>query len=163
MLLPGKTAWAQDLNTIYRDESHCLVASDIRSNNEMRLSCWCRDALVDARYVNQTYLLGGRDPNMSGIFYSLVGTANRTCGTESLDVLTVSSDPQWKWSGPEVIRTYPSAEVITRIQPERRPGFRTDALWRKIPYTVQLVYRDAQGRITKTDTYSIDDWEPVVK
>jgi hypothetical protein len=60
----------------------------------------------------------------------------------------------WKWSGPEVVRTYPSDDVVKRIPLEKgRSG-------RWVPFTVQLVYRNAQGKVTRTENYSSREyWE----
>jgi len=62
----------------------------------------------------------------------------------------------WKWSGPEVVRILPSDEVVKRISPTGEHG-----AGRWVPYTVQLVYRDAQGRVTRTEEYATREFRPV--
>src|SRR5208337_4593936 len=104
-------AWAQGAgktpDEIYKDESHCLVAPEIRSERDKAISCYCRDALTDARYVYQTYLLAGKDQNLGGAYLTLESNATRLCG-EEYGVIRAAQDADWRWSGPEVIRRYPS-------------------------------------------------------
>ena len=65
----------------------------------------------------------------------------------------------WKWNGPEVVRTYPSDEVIKRIKLEpMSKGAKTFGRW--VPYTIQLVYRDNKEHIIKTETYSSREFFP---
>ena len=54
------------------------------------------------------------------------------------------------------MRTYPPDDVIERIKPSGEHG-----AGRWVPYTVQLVYRDAQGYVTRTENYSSREFEPV--
>ena len=48
---------------VYSDESHCLVEPEIRGESDKPNSCYCRDAIVDARYVYQNYVIMGKDRN----------------------------------------------------------------------------------------------------
>jgi hypothetical protein len=148
------------IDKIYADESHCLTDPDMRGDQDLRLSCWCRDALVDLRYVYETYVnlsSPKHDANMNGPLLQLFQRANQACG-EAYNPATVQRDSKWQWPGPEVVRTYPPDEVIARIQPEQRK----DGKWRGTPFTVQLVFRDGQGRVTRTENYSRVAWEPCV-
>ena len=149
------------LDAVYYDQTHCLTAADMRGEQDMRMSCWCRDAIVDARYVYFTYVRFGSkyDANMSGPVLGLEAHINQVCGEGVDKAVEVTERESWRWPGPEVVRTYPSDDVVARIKPEERGK----TLWRGIPFTVQLVYRDGQGRITRTETYSSVEWEPVVK
>ena len=49
----GKTPTRKlgDLDKLYADESHCLVSPEIRSDKDNPISCFCRDAIADARYL----------------------------------------------------------------------------------------------------------------
>jgi hypothetical protein len=106
-----------------------------------------------------TYVLGPkRDSNMNGPLLSLEIRITQVCGKETNNAVQVTRE-NWQWTGPEVIRTYPANDVIARI----KPNIRHNAPWRAIPFRVQLVYRDNQARITRTETYSSVAWEPVVK
>ncbi len=106
-----------------------------------------------------TYLLPGKDDNLSGIVLTLQNQVSQLCGEKNhafIHEATESKD--WKWNGPEVVRTYPPQNVVERISPEMRDGKPTG---RWVPFTVQLVYCDAQGRATRTENYSSREWEPV--
>lgn len=152
------------MDEIYRDESHCLTSPEIRSDKDAPISCYCRDAISEARYVYLTYLLSGKDRNLNGIFLTLQERATERCGSPdyadpNYDVIhRASTTKEWKWNGPEVVRTYPPQGVIERISPETKDG---KAVGRWVPFTVQLVYRDAQGRVTRTENYSSREFEPV--
>lgn len=165
------------MNKIYQDETHCLTSPEIRADRDLPISCFCRDAIEDARYVRFTYLLSGRDNNFSGIFLALQAYATEACNGsreaqpkssvgEIINLIQGSSDPiyvatmekNWSWNGPEVVRTYPADEVIARISPEMRDG---KPVGRWVPFTVQLVYRDAQGHVTRTENYASREYEPV--
>ena len=56
------------LDKVYADESHCLVGPEIRSDRDNPISCYCRDAIVDARYVYFTYLLQGKTETLTEHF-----------------------------------------------------------------------------------------------
>jgi hypothetical protein len=73
------------MDKIYLDESHCLVSPEIRGEKDNSISCFCRDAIIDARYLYQTYLLPGKDKNLNGAYLGLVDHARRICG-EKYDV-----------------------------------------------------------------------------
>ena len=124
----------------------------------MSISCFCRDAIVDARYVYLTYLFPAKDENMNGPYLTLSSHAEETCGQGRRDTFEATEDRNWKWDGPEVVRTYPSDEVIKRIAPERLNGGHTLGRW--VQFVVQLVYRDNQGHITRTENYSSREFIP---
>jgi hypothetical protein len=75
----------------------------------------------------------------------------------SLDVATRTD---WKWDGPEVVRTYPPDDVISRIE-ARALGEK--AVARSVPFTIQLVYRDENGKITRTENYASTELVPEFK
>ncbi len=131
------------VNAIYEDESHCLTAFEIPTDREMALSCWCRDALVDARYVYQTYIGTGKDRNLTGTYLALLDNAQNKCGTEYdfSRVLHATKNPVWRWDGPEVIRRYPSDDEIKALKPDSN-GVRS------VPYLVTLMRRDSTGKTT---------------
>jgi hypothetical protein len=139
-------SWFSELDKVYSDESHCLTLADMRGDGDMPISCFCRDAIADAHYVWFTYLLTEKDRNLRGVFFTLETKIRDTCGAKAS-----ASSPHlrrdWKWDGPEVVRTYPSKEVISRIQPDSQGR-------RWIPFTVQLVFHNARGDVIRTDTYS---------
>ena len=148
------------------DESHCLTSPDLRGDKDNPISCYCRDAIADARYVYFTYILSGKDRNLNGVFLSLQRYAEDRCSRDraqvidmtfisKMDEATTSKD--WKWDGPEVVRTYPPDDVIQRIKPSGEHG-----TGRWLPFTVQLIYRDAQGRVTRTENYSSRELIPVL-
>ncbi len=141
-------AWPPELDKVYRDESHCLTSPEMRGERDNVISCFCRDAIVMARYVYSTYLLPRKDFNLNGVFLVLENNIGQQCG-ENYDAFTVARQKDWKWNGPEVVSTYPPDEVIKRIKPEPGPS---RSRW--VPFTVQLVYRNDQGHVTKTENYS---------
>jgi len=155
------TAWSMQihaqgkpvLDTIYQDESHCLTAPDIRGEKDQPISCFCRDAIVTARYVYSVYLLPGKDRNLNGAFLSLVQEIPNQCGTKYKNTaFEIAKRENWAWEGPEVVRAYPPDEVIRRISPV------SGARW--VSYTVQLVFRDSMGRVSRTENYSSREMEP---
>jgi hypothetical protein len=143
------------MDDIYWDQSHCLAFPEIRSDKDASISCYCRDAIADARYVYFTYFLPGKDDNLSGVVLALQELAGQRCGDPHYSVMTESKD--WKSNGPEVIRTYPPDDAIKRISPEKKDGKPTG---RWVPYTVQLIYRDGQGRVMRTENYSAREFQP---
>ncbi len=150
-------ARAQDsataMDKTYADESHCLVAPEIRSDNDNPISCYCRDAIADARYVYFTYLFSGKDANLNGAFLALQQQAKKMCG-ENYDVIVKATETEsWKWSGPEVVRSYPPDSDIKRINPDKN-GFRL------VKYNVRLTYLDPQGRVTKVENFTALDRLP---
>jgi hypothetical protein len=159
---PKKAGPALSLDKVYADQSHCLTDPDMRGDQDMRFSCYCRDALVDLRYVYATYLGNTLNPkydgNMNGPFIQLELRVNAVCGEGAYKALDIAMDKTWQWPGPEAVRTYPPDEVVARIKPEVRNGQK----WRGTPYTIQLVFRDPQGRVSRSETYSRVEWEPCV-
>jgi len=143
--LPRAQDWPPAMQKVYMDESHCLTVPEIRTNKDNPISCYCRDAIADARYVHFTYLLPGKDANLYGTFLALQLYAGEQCSRDTAE-----------WSGPEVVTTFPPDGVIKRIKPSGEHG-----AGRWVPYTVQLVYRDAQGRVTRTEEYSTREFRPV--
>jgi hypothetical protein len=69
--LPHAHDWPTAMQKVYMDESHCLTGPEIRGNKDNPISCYCRDAIADARYVHFTYLLPGKDANLYGTFIAL--------------------------------------------------------------------------------------------
>ncbi len=138
--------WATAMDKVYADESHCLTLPEIRSDKDNPITCYCRDAVEGARYVWFTYVLSGKDQNLNGPFLTLEIRAKELCG-ESFDVHKATVTKTWKWSGPEVVRNYPSDSEIKRISPDSN-GFRL------VKLNVRLTYRDAQGRVTKIENYT---------
>jgi hypothetical protein len=165
----GAAGATSTMDDIYRDESHCLTSPEIRGDRDAPISCYCRDAIAEARYVHLTYLLSWKDRNLNGVFLHLQERAIETCGNPNFGdpnygvIYDATTTKDWKWSGPEVVRTYPPQDVIERISPERFDGKKDGKpTGRWVPFTVQLVYRDAQGRVTKTENYSSREFEPVL-
>jgi hypothetical protein len=142
----------RNMNKVYSDESHCLVAPEIRGKKDNPISCFCRDAITDARYVYENYLLTGRDQNLNGVYLTLVDHAQQTCG-EKYDVYKATQTTEWRWDGPQVIREYPPEREIQKIQPDSK-GFRT------VEYKVRLTYIDAEGRVIKVDNFTAVDKLP---
>jgi len=156
---------ATSLLDIYSDESHCLVSPEIRSDKDNPVSCFCRDAIADARYIYFNYFSAsaphGGDPNMAGIVLALQNYAGQMCSpnSEALNpdfigkIGTGTTEKDWKWDGPEVVRTYPPDEVIQQIKPDKRG-------WISVEYTAVLLWRDSQGRVTKTENLSAVERRP---
>jgi hypothetical protein len=153
------------MQKVYMDESHCLIAPEIRSDKDNPISCYCRDAIADARYVHFTYLLPRKDANLYGTFLTLKHDALDQCSRDTAErgdsdfiqkTYDAITSKDWKWSGPEVVRTSPPDEVVKRIKPSGEHG-----AGRWVPYTVQLVYRDAQGRVMRTEEFATREFRPV--
>lgn len=138
--------WMTTMDKLYADESHCLTSPEIRSNKDNPISCFCRDAILDARYVWHTYLLPGKDRNLNGAYLALWTHAEELCG-EHYDVLEAIEEKDWKWGGPEVTRTYPPDSEIKLITPDSN-GFRL------VRFKVRLTYHDSQGHTTKVENYT---------
>ena len=134
------------MDKVYADESHCLVAPEIRRNSDNPISCYCRDAIMDARYVWGNYLLTGKDRNLNGAYLVLWGHAEQMCG-KHYDFIKVTQTEDWQWNGPQVTRKYPPDSEIEQIKPDSR-GFRT------VKYEVRLNYRDRQGRVAKVENFT---------
>jgi hypothetical protein len=157
--------WPTAMQKVYMDESHCLTSPEIRNDHDNPISCYCRDAIVDARYVYFTYLLSEKDANLNGTFLTLQRDAEEQCSRDTAqrnaadfiqNIYDAITSKDWKWSGPEVVSTFPPDDVIKRIKPS---GEHSAGRW--VPFTVQLVYRDAQGRVTRTEEYSTREFRPV--
>jgi hypothetical protein len=147
---------AVDLKKIYRDETHCLVGPEIRSAADKPISCYCRDELADANYVYRTYLITEKDRNLNGAYLRLSQTAEEQCA-KKFEYVYHATMEDWRWNGPEVTRIYPPDRVIEHIKP-KKSGFRP------MQYLIVLTYRDAQGHVTKTESYSaIEDLPPFYK
>ncbi len=120
-----------NLDEVYRDESHCLVDPEIRSAVDKPISCFCRDAIANARYVWETYLFTGKDKNLNGTALILELYADAKCG-EGFNVIDAIKS---KWNGPEVTRTYPPDKTIEQLTPNEQ-GFRS------VEYAVLLTFRN---------------------
>jgi hypothetical protein len=140
---------AIDLDNVYRDETHCLVAPESRGVADKPISCYCRDAIAEARYVWQTYLATGKDRNLNGIYLTLELNAGQKCG-EGFNVLDAI---QSQWNGPEVTRTYPPDRTIEQLKPNQ-DGFRD------VEYAVLLTFRDSRGRVTRVVNFIARDLLP---
>jgi len=156
--LPGAQGWATPMQKVYMDESHCLVSPEMRSDNDNPISCYCRDAIADARYVYFTYVSVASphsDPNLMGPFLALQRNARQECSraAERLDsdfiakIESATTSKDWQWNGPEVVRTYPPDKVIRQIKPDSRG-------WISVGYTAVLLWRDSRGQVTKTESLS---------
>jgi hypothetical protein len=148
-----------ELGRIYADESHCLVAPEIRSVKDSPISCQCRDAIADARYVHSTYILTGKDRNLTRILLALQRYAGEMCSRDAAEALepdfiskihAATMEKNWKWDGPEVVRTYPPDEVIRQIKPDSRGMI-------SVQYTVVILQRDSQGQVTRSESFSAVD------
>ena len=133
------------MDKVYRDESHCLVAPEIRGEKDNSISCFCRDAIMDARYVYENYLLKGKDRNLNGTYLTLEDHARQMCG-EKYDVYNATQAEGWQWEGPQVKREYPPDTEILKIKPNSN-GFRT------VGYKVHLMYFDKGGRVIKVEDF----------
>lgn len=146
-----------DLQKIYADESHCLLDNELRNVDDQALSCSCRDALVQARYIYKTYFTTGKDPNLDGVYVEMGIRALRVCGKDN-SKFSDTGDDHWNWNGPEVIRTYLTDSEVERFPPD-------DSGWRRAPYSVKLIFHDEQGRVTKVELYTSSQavspkWKP---
>src|SRR5215469_14740964 len=68
-----------NLGKVYRDETHCLGDLEIRSDADNAISCHCRDALVDLRYVYQSKVRHRSSWPCHGIITKILTTAHRRC------------------------------------------------------------------------------------
>jgi len=89
----------ESIDAIVFDESHCLLGSEMITDPDP-MSCYCRDAIADGRYVYFTYLLSAKDRNLNGVFFSLSSRIRDSCGDDD-DVVTAATDREWKWNGPD--------------------------------------------------------------
>jgi len=121
---------------------------------------------VEARYLYFTYVSAESshsDPNVRGPFLALQNYAGEMCSRDtaerlSLDFIGKIQDAtmtkDWKWNGPEVVRTYPPDEVLRQIKPDSHGMIHYQ-------YTVVLVQRDSSGRVVKTESYTAREMEPL--
>jgi hypothetical protein len=145
--------WLSPLDKIYADESHCLTGPEIRSEKDSPISCYCRDAIVDARYVWRTYLLTGKDRNLNGTELALQRNVTLICG-EHYDVNKAVEAEDWKWNGPEVVRTSPPDDVLRQIKPDSHGMIHYE-------YTVVMLQRDSGGHVVRTDSFTAHDMVPL--
>jgi hypothetical protein len=148
-----------DLGKVYADKSHCLVSPEIRSEKDHAISCFCRDAIVDARYLYFTYVLADPphyDRNVTGPFLALQNYAEERCSHDEAERLSsdfiarmmdATTKKDWKWNGPEVVRTYPPDDVLRQIKPDSRGMIQYE-------YTVVILQRDSSGRVVKTESFT---------
>ncbi len=145
------------MDMVYKDESHCLLAPEIRGKQDKQISCYCRDAIMDARYVYENYLLTGKDQNLNGTYLTLEDKAQEMCDERYSAVVKAIQTKDWQWNGPQVIREYPPEREINQIQPDSK-GFRT------VKYKGHLTYRDLRGNITKVENFTaLDKLPPNIK
>lgn len=149
---PTAKSSESELDNIYKDEGHCLVGPEIRSDKDNHISCYCRDAIVDARYVHYTYVDSNRDRNLNGVVLTLVGHIQQMCGREgdNFNGWEPLLDRNWKWNGPEVVRTYPPDDVLRQMKPDSRGLIHYE-------YTVVLLQRDSSGQVVKTESFTAKD------
>lgn len=69
--ISGLSSAKNTMDEVYRDESHCLTSPEIRGDKDAPISCYCRDAIAETRYVYFTYLLSAKDDNLSGVVLAL--------------------------------------------------------------------------------------------
>jgi len=148
----GQLGNTNKMDMVYSDQSHCLVAPEIRGKKDNPISCFCRDAIIDAHYVYENYLLTEKDRNLKGVYLTLVDHAQQMCG-ETYDVYKVTQTKDWRWDGPQVTREYPPEREIHKIQPDSN-GFRT------VEYKVRLTYIDGRGRVAKVENFTALDKLP---
>ncbi len=144
-------ALRNSLNRIYEDETHCLVAPEVLNERDKPISCFCRDALTDARYLFHTYILSMKDGNLNGAYLILERHAAEICG--GYDAVRKTERKDWQWNGPEVIRKYPPDREIEQIKPDKNGT-------RNVLYQVYLTYRDPQGRVAKVESFKVVDKFP---
>lgn len=144
---------SDSMDLVYKDENQCLVAPELRGKKDDSISCYCRDAIIDARYVYQNYLLTEKDRNLKGVYLTLEDHARKMCG-EQYEVVEATQTKNWQWNGPQVTRKYPSTREINKIKPDSK-GYRT------VEYKVHLTYRDLGGTVTKVENFtSLDKLPP---
>ena len=51
------------MDEVYLDQSHCLTSPEVRGDKDAPISCFCRDAIAEARYVFHLHSFGkGQKP-----------------------------------------------------------------------------------------------------
>ncbi len=141
----GEVGNISKMDEVYLDVSRCLGAPEIRGEKDNPISCFCRDAIMDARYVYQNYVHTGKDLNLKGIYLTLVGRAQQICG-EKYDVWGATSAGAWQWNGPQVTREYPPEKEILKIKADSK-GFRS------VKYDVRVTYYDSAGKVVKVENF----------
>jgi hypothetical protein len=152
ILTPVANAQTTSLQATYQDETHCLVAGEIRGDADRAYSCYCRDALAEARYVSGTYVQSGKDLNLIGVLTSLEIYAGQMCAA-TIDSVDKAVHSESGWSGPQITRTYPPDSTIEQLTPDKNGN-------RKVAYTILLTFHDKAGRVTKIDTFTTADTLP---
>jgi hypothetical protein len=104
--LPSQIHITANLDDVYLDQSHCLIGSEIQSDEDMKSSCFCQDAIADARYVYFTYLFSRErhapDRNLNGTFLSLEELiGQREHCSEGYDADGAATGENWRWNGPK--------------------------------------------------------------
>jgi len=145
----GQRGDINKMDMVYSDESHCLISPEIRGKKDNPISCFCRDAIMDARYVYENYFLTEKDRNLNGVYLTLGDHARQICG-EKYDVYKATQNTEWRWDGPQVTREYPPESEIRKIHPDSS-GLRT------AEYKVRLSYIDAGGHVIKVDNFTALD------
>src|SRR5215470_4603614 len=59
---------------IMKDETHCLTGPEIRGERDKPISCYCRDAIANTRYLWKNYLhpIPIEDANLFSIYAALL-------------------------------------------------------------------------------------------
>jgi len=60
-VISGLACAKNTMDEVYLDQTHCLASPEIRGDKDAPISCFCRDAIAEARYVYFTYILSGKD------------------------------------------------------------------------------------------------------
>jgi hypothetical protein len=120
---------------------------------------------VEARYLYFTYVSVDSphyDRNVTGPFLALQNYAGEKCSRDtaerlSLDFIGKIQDAttlkDWKWNGPEVVRTSPPDDVLRQIKPDTRGMIQYE-------YTVVILQRDSSGRVVKSESFTVRDTAP---
>ena len=134
------------MDQIYKDETHCLVGPEMRTEADKSISCFCRDAVAEAKYFYKTYLLTRKDRNLNGVFLELEARAREKCGA----TFDLATGEKADWNGPEVSRRCPPESIIDGYTPNQY-GFRN------VPYTGLFTFRGPGGNVIQTDSFMA--WE----
>jgi hypothetical protein len=131
------------------------------------MSCFCRDAIVEARYLYFRYVSVGSshyDENLRGPFLALQRYAEEMCsrddaerlGSDFIDkIQDATTVEDWKWNGPEVVRTIPPDDVLRQIKPDSHGMIRYE-------YTVVILQRDSKGNVVKSESFTAKDSVPAL-
>jgi len=129
---------------VYGDDSHCLVANELRGMKDKPISCFCRDAIMDARYLYQTYLITRKDQKLYGAYLTLENHAQQMCG-EKYDVCKAIQTKEWQWDGPQVTRGH-EVKILSNNDGSR-----------SLEYKVYLTYFGTRGDVIKADSFTTVD------